>query len=121
MRVGTAIRWVAAAVAGLVPAAPAHGFYFRGWPAGPTQPPSLLLPKPKTTSPPHAETPFDGGEPPGTPNGPPGVGPGPVPGGGPGPGGGPPGVAAPEPAAGVLAAVGLGLVAARRARRRAGR
>ena len=108
-----AARCAAAAAVGLTAANGASAFFFKGWPGDRiARPPTLLPPgtseqtprtvvefPPPTESPPGDTTP---------------------PGGGP-PGGGPPGTT-PEPATGLLAAVGVGLVALarRRFRRRSG-
>jgi hypothetical protein len=111
---GSATRvgvWWAAVVAAASVAGDAQGFYFRGWPAGPKEPPTLNAPQPPTpevephlpgtTEPPTVTPPPGGGEPPDEPGGP----------GGPNP-------TTPEPGTLALAVLGLGGVAGFRRQRK---
>jgi hypothetical protein len=98
------VRCVVAVAVGLVVSNGAGAFFFKGWPGdGLPRERTLLPPSTQTTEPP-GETEWPPYRPP-----PPGEGP---------KGGNPPGV--PEPATGLLAAVGVGVVALARRRRRRG-
>lgn len=99
-------RWIAAGIVALLASQPAAAFYFRGWPAGPPDPPTLLPPD-RTTR--RADPPLRGNDPPKVVPDPTGRHPDPVPGDGGEP---PPDTpVTPEPGTALLAGLGLGVAA----------
>jgi hypothetical protein len=101
------VRWAAAATVGLVAANGAGAFFFKGWPGDGLPRERTLVPPSTQTNEPPDETewpPYRPPPPDRTPTGPDGKN--------------PPGV--PEPATAVLAAVGVGVAALARRRKRRG-